>query len=39
MSYLMMFLDKDNEAKLVPASFLTFWNSYERKINFSLKVG
>ena len=37
MNYSIWFLDQDDKTKLVPASFLTFYNSYVRKIDFSLK--
>ena len=37
MSYPIMFLDRDNKAKLVRASFSYFLEPYERKINFVLK--
>ena len=38
MNHPIMFLDRDNKTKLVPASFTYFiFNFYEKKINFSLK--
>ena len=37
MNHPRMFVDRDNKVKLMPASFFTGYNSYERKINFNLK--
>ena len=38
MNHPIMFLDRDNKTKLVPASFTYFiFIFYEKKINFSLK--
>ena len=37
MKHPIMFLDRDNKTKLVPASFSYFLELLDRKINFSLK--
>ena len=37
MNHPIMFLDRNDKMKLVPVFFLTFKNSYEREMNFSLK--
>ena len=37
MDHPIMFLDGDNKTKLMLPSFSYFQNSYERKIDFSLK--
>ena len=36
--YIIMFFDRDNKTKLVPASFSYFLDLFEKKMIFSLKV-
>ena len=38
MNHPIMFLDRDNKRKLVPASFSYFFRTLERKINFNQKM-
>ena len=38
MNHPIMFFDRDNKTKLVPASFSYFLDLFEKKMIFSLKV-